>query len=254
MKSVLRWCAVPLFAATVVAQTTTTTMTTTTPKKVVHHAAKSTITADDVQQLRDALAAQQRQIEQLRQQMQNRDTALQQAQQQAQQAQEQLQQAQSAASDAQQKASSAEAATNDQKDTIKRLNNDVADLKGTVTSDAAETQEGQKRISALEGMAGHLKFSGDLRLRYEPFFGGGAVTGPETASRERERFRLRFNVNTNINDDFDAGFSLASCDIGDPVSTNSSETGFYTRKPLAIDKAFGVYKPHYLKPFSLTVG
>jgi TolA-binding protein len=254
MKSVLRWCAVPLFAATVVAQTTTTTMTTTTPKKVVHHAAKSTITADDVQQLRDALAAQQRQIEQLRQQMQNRDTALQQAQRQAQQAQEQLQQAQSPASDAQQKASSAEAATNDQKDTIKRLNNDVADLKGTVTSDAAETQEGQKRISALEGMAGHLKFSGDLRLRYEPFFGGGAVTGPETASRERERFRLRFNVNTKINDDFDAGFSLASGDIGDPVSTNSSETGFYTRKPLAIDKAFGVYKPHYLKPFSLTVG
>jgi chromosome segregation ATPase len=184
MRSVLRWCAVPLLAATVVAQTTTTT-----PKKAVHHAAKSIITADDVQQLRDALAAQQRQIEQLRQQMQTRDAALQQAQQQAQQAQEQLQQAQSAASDAQQKASSAEAAANDQKDTIKKLNKDVAARKGTITSDAVETQEGHKRISVLEGMAGHLKFSGDLRLRYEPFFGGGAVTGPETASRERERVR-----------------------------------------------------------------
>jgi DNA-binding protein H-NS len=233
----------------VVAQTTTTK-----PKKVVHHAATSTITAEDIQQLRDALAAQQRQIEQLRQQMQSRDTALQQAQQQAQQAQEQLQQAQTTASDAQQKAAAAQSAAEGQKDTVVKLSSDVADLKGTITSDAVETQEGQKRISALEGMAGHLKFSGDLRLRYEPFFGGGATTGPASQTRERERFRLRFNVNTKINNDFVAGFSLASGDIGDPVSTNSTETGFFTRKPLAIDKAFAVYNPHYLKPLTVTVG
>lgn len=250
MRSVLRWWVVTLLATSVVAQTTATQP----GKKVVHHAATSTITAEDVQQLRDALAAQQRQIEQLRQQMQNRDAALQQAQQQAQQAEQQLQQAQAAATDAQQKATAAQAMANDQKQTVDQLHSDVTDIKGTVTSAAVETQETQKRMTALEGMTSHLKFSGDLRLRYEPFFSGGAVTGPPTATRQRERYRLRFNVNTKVNDDFTAGFSLASGDIGDPVSTNSTETGFFTRKPIAIDKAFGVYNPHYLKPLSITVG
>jgi hypothetical protein len=61
-------------------------------------------------------------------------------------------------------------------------------------------------------------------------------------------------VNTKITDDFAAGFSLASGDLGDPISTNSTETGFFTRKPIAIDKAFGVYNPHYFTPFTLTVG
>ena len=42
--------------------------------------------------------------------------------------------------------------------------------------------------------------------------------------------------------------------LGDPVSTNSTETGFFTRKPIAVDKAFGTYTPHELKPFSVTAG
>jgi Putative porin len=65
---------------------------------------------------------------------------------------------------------------------------------------------------------------------------------------------LRFNATSQITPDFLAGFSLASGDLGDPVSTNSTETGFETRKPISIDKAYGVYHPHYLKPFTLTVG
>src|SRR5438128_5441693 len=100
MKSVLRWCVVPLLATTLVAQTAAKPK----PKKPV--ARRAAVTAADVQALKDALAAQQQQIEQLRQAMQSRDAALQQAQQQAQEAQQQLQQAQ--ASEAQQKASSAE--------------------------------------------------------------------------------------------------------------------------------------------------
>src|SRR5438876_3286691 len=95
MRSVLRWCVVPLLASTLVAQTAAKPK----PKKpVARHAA---VTAADVQALKDALAAQQQQIEQLRQAMQSRDAALQQAQQQAQQAQQQLQQAQATASEIQ---------------------------------------------------------------------------------------------------------------------------------------------------------
>src|SRR5262249_15171116 len=99
-----------------------------------------------------------------------------------------------------------------------------------------------------------LKFTGDLRLRYEPFFGGGLTTGPEPPERNRIRYRLRFNVNTKIDNDFAAGLTLASGDFGDPISTNQTLTGFEVRKPIAVDKAFGTYNPHYFKPFSVTAG
>ncbi|HEY1801758.1 MAG TPA: hypothetical protein VGG46_12565 [Terriglobales bacterium] len=138
MKSVLRWCAVPLLAVTVVAQTTTTTS-----KKVVHHAAKSPITADDVQQLRDALAAQQRQIEQLWEQMQTREATIQRLQQES-------DQAQAAAAQAQQKvdATLAESATKQQNDAS--VHGDIADLKAQNASTTAALHETQKRVGDLE--------------------------------------------------------------------------------------------------------
>src|SRR5439155_26245683 len=108
MRSVLRWCVVPLLASTLVAQTAAKPK----PKKpVARHRA---FTAADVQALKVALAAQQQQIEQLRQAIQSRHAALQQAQRYAHQAQQQLQQAQDSASEAQHKASSAVSAAKEQ--------------------------------------------------------------------------------------------------------------------------------------------
>lgn len=206
------------------------------------------VTAADIQALKDAIAAQGQQIQQLQQELQQKDAAWQQAQQ-------QLQQAQVAATEARQQAASAESASAAQNDTVTRLSSDMADVKTTLTNTGANTQEDQKRFAALEGAVSRLKFSGDLRLRFEPFFGGGPANATTTPDpRLRERFRLRFNVDTKVTDDFSAGLTLASGDLGDPVSTNSTETGFFTRKPIAIDKAFGVYNPHYFKPLKLTVG
>lgn len=124
-------------------------------------------------------------------------------------------------------------------------------------SASAQGNDFDARLAKLDkevSILSKLKFSGDLRLRFEPFWGGGADTAPAPQDRYRERYRLRFNVNTDITDDFAAGFSLASGDLGDPISTNSTETGFYTRKPIAVDKAFGLYHPHYFKAFTLTAG
>src|SRR6185312_6986976 len=101
---------------------------------------------------------------------------------------------------------------------------------------------------------GNFQFSGDLRLRHESFFGSGPANGAAAPDRHRERYRLRFNVNTKLNDEISGGFSLASGDLGDPISTNNTETGFFTRKPIAVDKAFASYKPKYFKPFSVTAG
>jgi hypothetical protein len=241
MKSVLRWCVVPLLAGTLLAQTATK------PKTRKSKPAEPAVTAQDVQSLRDAIAAQQQQIDQLRQEVQQKDQAWQQAQQ-------QLQQAQSAATEARQQAAAAESASSEQKETVSRLSSDMTDVKTTLTNTAVNTQEEQKSFAALESAMGHIKFSGDLRLRFEPFFGGGAANVATPDPRMRERYRLRFNVASKITDDFAVGFSVASGDLGDPVSTNSTETGFFTRKPIAIDKAFGVYNPHYFKPLTLTVG
>ena len=108
MKSVFRWCVVPLLAGTLVAQTAAKPK----PRRVVK-ASPPAVTLQDIQSLKDALAAQQQQIEQLKQEVQQKDQAWQQAQQ-------QLQQAQSTASDAQSKATSAEAEASGWRESVVR--------------------------------------------------------------------------------------------------------------------------------------
>ena len=61
MKCVLRWCVVPLLAGTLVAQTAAKPRV----KKAAARPAQPAVTLQDIQSLKDALAAQQQQIEQL---------------------------------------------------------------------------------------------------------------------------------------------------------------------------------------------
>ena len=109
---------------------------------------------------------------------------------------------------------------------------------------ASEKSLGDK----IKGL-GNFSFSGDLRLRYEPFFGG-----TQTQDRHRERFRLRFNVLAKLNQDFTGGFSLATGDGLEPISTNQTLSPFFLRKNIAIDRAFLQWNPHQFKPLTLTGG
>jgi hypothetical protein len=112
-----------------------------TPKKKT---LKATVTAEDIQELKNALAAQQQQIQQLREEMRKRDAALQQTQQ-------QLQQAQSAAAAAQSKADEAATQAAQQQQTVSDLKTDVTDMKQNATNAALSLQETQKNIqSSLE--------------------------------------------------------------------------------------------------------
>jgi hypothetical protein len=95
----------------------------------------------------------------------------------------------------------------------------------------------------IQGL-GPISFSGDVRLRGEPFFGGPA---DQSLDRVRGRVRARFNALANLGEQFQAGLTLASGDVNDPISTNQDLTGFYTRKPIALDQAFVEYKPKWLK-------
>jgi len=145
MKFVLTWCLVLFSAATLLAQTAAPTAT---KKKT----AKTAVTAEEVQELKSALAAQQEQIQQLREEMRKRDAALQQAEQ-------QMQQAQTAASEAQAKADQAASQASQQQQAVSDLKTDVSDIKQNATNAALSLQETQKNIqSSLESpLAIHYK-------------------------------------------------------------------------------------------------
>jgi hypothetical protein len=98
---------------------------------------------------------------------------------------------------------------------------------------------------------GPLSFSGDFRLREDAFYGGPS---DRSLDQNLQNYRLRFNVDAQLSDDLSGGFTLASGNINDPTSTNQTLTGFYARKPIALDRAFIQYRSSYFKPLSLVAG
>jgi hypothetical protein len=113
------------------------------------------------------------------------------------------------------------------------------------------TASQQKSIESRLKNIGPFSFSGDFKLRDEPFFGGPS---DQSQVRNRLRYRLRFNVNAKLNDDISGGFSLASGDVNNPISLMQGANQFFTRKPLFIDRAFINYNPGFFKPLTLTGG
>jgi hypothetical protein len=144
MNSVWKWCAVLFLAASAVAQTST-------PPKA-KKSKPATLTAADVQALKDAiasqqaaLAAQEQEIQQLRDELHRKDQA--------------VTQVQAVATDAATKADAAQATASQQQQTVVELKSDVTDLKTNVNNTALSLQETQKNVnSALESpLALHYK-------------------------------------------------------------------------------------------------
>ena len=192
------------------------------------------VTAADIQALKDALAAQQQQIQELQRQLAARDQAQQSAPQ-----------------------SSVPPAA-----PVPTASSDTPQATGTPQSTQQSSLQGQlveagssdQRIRNLERQIkglGPISFSGDVRLRGEPFFGGPS---DGSLDRMRGRVRMRFNAVADLGSQFRAGFTLASGDINDPVSTNQTLGGFYTRKTVAIDQAFVQFTPKPFKALTLTGG
>lgn len=105
----------------------------------------------------------------------------------------------------------------------------------------------ERRIQGL----GPISFSGDVRFREEPFFGGPA---DGSLDRARARLRARFNVFADLGQQFHTGLTFASGEINDPISTNQDLAGFYTRKAFALDQAFVEYKPNWFKQAGFVAG
>jgi hypothetical protein len=135
----------------------------------------------------------------------------------------------------------------------------------TNSSSTAATTELAQKVAKLEADLGNSRkdieerlktlgpfaFSGDLRLRAEPTFGGPS---DRSQDRFRERIRFRFNAEAKLNDQFRGGFSLASGDLNNPISTNQTTNQYTTRKPIAIDRAYATYNPAWFRPLTLTGG
>lgn len=150
-----------------------------------------------------------------------------------------------------------------QKDEVIKLINEM-------NADAA------KKTAAAPSWLKDLKFSGDLRLRYEgqTWSETDGTGGTEKKSRNRPRFRLRFGFEKSFLDkDLTVGFRLASGasnDLGsingakntfsggplgqDPTTTNQTFTDNFSRKPIWIDLAFVKYEPKTIKGLTIVGG
>ncbi len=147
MKSQLALALSVLITTSVFAQTDSQTS----KPKTSHHSSSAPV-SKQLEDMKDAISAQQQQIQQLQQQISTRDQAIQNLESQVTAAQSAAQQAQQAAAAAANSQSTASA------DQISGLQHDVADLKTVSGNTVNELQETQKRVSGLESpLAIHYK-------------------------------------------------------------------------------------------------
>ncbi|HUI84789.1 MAG TPA: hypothetical protein VL240_11220 [Candidatus Binatia bacterium] len=151
-----------------------------TPKTRTRHHGSSAPVSKQLEDMKDAISAQQQQIQQLQQQISTRDQAIQQLQQQVTQAQSAAQQAQQAAAAAAQNPQTA--------DQIGALQHDVVDLRTASGTAMNELQDTQKRVAGLESpLAIHYK-----GITITP----GGFLAAETVWRQRA---TGSDINTQLN-------------------------------------------------------
>ena len=128
-------------------------------------------------------------------------------------------------------------------------------------------KQASKTSEAVAKQIGSMTFGGDMRFRYEAFYGQqNALASPETpgtfgnplSTRQRLRMRARFSVQGKIGSEFDWGLRLATGNFPDVTSTNQTLTDFFTRKPFTLDQAYFNYRPKALQSshqfFQIEVG
>jgi len=215
-------------------------------KKTAEKSVTEALSAE-VEQLRQMMAQQAQQMETQQKMMREQQEKLNALT-------EELRSAQTAASSAAAAAQEAKAEQGNAKVTEGQLEA-VADATNDLTKKVAaldKDYQGEKKSLGDKIKAiGPFNFSGDFRLRDEPFIGGPTN---QSQVRNRARFRARLNINAKLSDDISGGLSVASGDLNDPISTNQTLNQFYTRKPFALDRAFITYTPHQFKPLALTGG
>jgi hypothetical protein len=211
-------------------------------------AAPARASAREVQELRDALAAQQKQSEEQRQQLEEVKSQLQQLLEATRQANSSAQKVQGSADRAQTTAVQAAQSAAEAQRLAQQASSSSAETTTALSLVDRTSRDDEKKLSALQDLVGRFRFSGDVRVRGESFFQDGV------ADRNRGRIRVRFGVDGRLNEDFIGGFALATGSLGDPTTTNESFTNFFDRKTIGLDRGFITYNPVAHRWFSLTGG
>src|ERR1700720_2929626 len=239
----LVWFTVLTLAAVAVAQTDSKPQVS--PKKTAKPAA---VSAREVQELRDALAAQQQQMEAQRQQMDQLKSQLQQVLDATQQANALAQKGQSSADQAQNSAAQAQQTAAEAQRLADQASSSAVEAKTALSLVNTKTQDEDKRLSALQDVLGRFRFNGDIRIRGENFTQDGVP------DRNRARIRARFGFDGRLNEDFTGGIYIATGSLGDPTTTNETLTNNFDRKTIGLDRAFITYNPVAHSWLSLTGG
>jgi len=142
------------------------------------------------------------------------------------------------------------------------------------TATAAKPQDTDARLGRVEEQVkktsetlarqlGSITFSGDLRFRWESFYGqlnaltngdNPAILGNPVSTRQRLRFRARLNMRGQIGKEFDWGLRLATGSFADAISANQTLTDFYNRKPFGLDNAYIGWTPQRVPGLRLQAG
>ena len=242
------------FATTLIVVSMTTTLfaqqASTATSKAATRRPKTTPVQQEVKDLRALVTTQQQQLEIQRQQMdglKNQFQALidatKQANATAHKAETDVTEVQAAATKAQQDATEAQRLAD-------QAGANAVEAKTSLALVNTKSEAETKRVTALEGLVGRFRFSGDVRVRGESFFQDCVAC----IDRNRARIRARFGLEGKLNEDFTGGLYLASGSLGDSNSTNETVTGFFNRKTIGIDRAYIVYQPLDHKWLQLTAG
>ena len=116
-------------------------------------------------------------------------------------------------------------------------------------------------VNAVPEWIDRLKWSGDIRLRYqgdlfadgndigqnfvgEPY-GLGSASAPVNTQEDRQRLRIRarLGLSAKVTDAVSAGFRLTTGNTNDPVSTNQTLGNEFNKYSLVLDRAFVKAQP-----------
>lgn len=124
-------------------------------------------------------------------------------------------------------------------------------------------EQSKKTTEALARQLGSIIFSGDLRFRWESFYGqlnalangdNPAILGNPLSTRQRFRMRARLAIRGQIGKEFDWAIRFGTSSFADTISSNQTLTDFYNRKPFGLDNAFIAWTPQRVPGLRIQAG
>ncbi len=120
---------------------------------------------------------------------------------------------------------------------VKQLESRVAAVEESNDRQTDQLAQGLASSTAMDWVR-NIRWKGDFRYRHEQFDVEGT-----TSDRVRHRIRARLGMEARISDQVLTGFEIATADIFDPRSTNSTLDDASRRKEIGLNLAYVDWKP-----------